>query len=45
VLESELADAEPSAEPGTIVERGVDGSLIVACGSGAIRVLRTEPAS
>jgi methionyl-tRNA formyltransferase len=44
VLESELADAELSAEPGTILERGADGSLLVACGSGAIRVLRTEPA-
>src|SRR4029453_17812620 len=47
VLESELAgaDAEPSAEPGAIVERDADGSFIVACGSGAIRVLRTEPGS
>jgi len=45
VLESALADAETSAEPGTILEHNADGSLLVACGSGAIRVLRTEPAS
>jgi methionyl-tRNA formyltransferase len=45
VVDSEIADAEPSAEPGTIVERDAHGSLLVACGSGAIRVLRTEPAS
>jgi methionyl-tRNA formyltransferase len=44
VLGSALADAELSAEPGTILERSDDGSLLVACGSGAIRVLRTEPA-
>jgi methionyl-tRNA formyltransferase len=45
VLESTVADTDTRAEPGTILERGDDGSLLVACGSGAILVLRTEPAS
>jgi methionyl-tRNA formyltransferase len=45
VLESAVVDADTSAEPGTILERGDDGTLVVGCGRGAIRVLRTEPAS
>lgn len=44
VLESALADGQASAEPGTILERGDDG-MLVQCGDGPIRVLRTEPAS
>jgi methionyl-tRNA formyltransferase len=44
VLETKLVDAEASSEPGTILERDDEG-LLVACGDGAIRVLRTEPAT
>jgi methionyl-tRNA formyltransferase len=43
VLESRLVDDAPDAAPGEIVARDGDGPL-VACGSGAVRVLRTEPA-
>ena len=42
VLESRLVDADSSAEPGEIVGRDADG-LLVQCGDGPIRVLRTEP--
>ena len=44
VLETRLADGASNGEPGTILERGEDG-LLVQCGDGAIRVLRTEPAA
>jgi methionyl-tRNA formyltransferase len=43
VLESRLLELETAAEPGEIVERTDDGT-VVACGSGAVRVLRMEPA-
>ena len=43
VLEARLVDEDVGAVPGEIVGRDGDG-LLVACGSGAIRVLRTEPA-
>jgi methionyl-tRNA formyltransferase len=42
VLESRLVDADSSAAPGEIVGRDADG-LLVQCGDGPIRVLRTEP--
>jgi len=44
VLETKLVATEASAAPGTILERD-DAGLLVACGDGAIRVLRTEPFS
>ena len=44
VLESRLVDADSSAAPGEIVGRDGDG-MLVQCGDGPIRVLRTEPAS
>jgi methionyl-tRNA formyltransferase len=44
VLESRLVDVESDAAPGEIVGRDDEG-LLVQCGDGAIRVLRTEPAS
>jgi methionyl-tRNA formyltransferase len=44
VLETKLVEADSSGAPGTVLERGRDG-LLVACGDGAIRVLRAEPAS
>ena len=43
VLESRLVDADSSAAPGEIVGRDADG-MLVQCGDGPIRVLRTEPA-
>jgi methionyl-tRNA formyltransferase len=44
VLETKLVDTAASGAPGTVLERGADGSVLVACGNGAvIRVLRTEP--
>jgi methionyl-tRNA formyltransferase len=43
VLESRLVAAETDAAPGEIVSRDEHG-IVVACGSGAVRVLRTEPA-
>ena len=42
VLESRLVDADSSAAPGEIVGRDADG-MLVQCGDGPIRVLRTEP--
>jgi methionyl-tRNA formyltransferase len=45
VLEAKVVDTDSNAVPGTIIERDAGGSLLVACGNGAIRVLRTEPAS
>jgi methionyl-tRNA formyltransferase len=44
VLESRLTDEQSSAAPGEIVARDGD-CLLVQCGDGAVRVLRTEPAS
>jgi methionyl-tRNA formyltransferase len=44
VLESRLGEVESDAAPGEIVGRDDEG-LLVQCGDGAIRVLRTEPAS
>ena len=44
VLESGIADLDASAPPGTVVERDGDG-VVVACGEGTLRVLRTERAS
>lgn len=44
VLETKLVAGASNGEPGTILERGEDGPL-VQCGDGAVRVLRTEPAS
>jgi methionyl-tRNA formyltransferase len=44
VLESRLLELETVAAPGEIVERDDDG-IVVACGSGALRVLRMEPLS
>jgi len=41
ILESRLVDADSSAEPGQIVGRDADG-LLVQCGDGPLRVLRTE---
>jgi methionyl-tRNA formyltransferase len=43
VLESRLAGADSNGEPGEIVGRDDDG-LLVQCGDGPLRVLRTEPA-
>jgi methionyl-tRNA formyltransferase len=43
VLESRLVDVEHDGTPGEVVTRDGDGT-VVACGSGAVRVLRTEPA-
>jgi methionyl-tRNA formyltransferase len=43
VLESRLVDAAHHAAPGDVLVREADGT-VVACGSGAVRVLRTEPA-
>ena len=42
VVEARIADADASAAPGEIVGRDADG-LLVQCGDGPIRVLRTEP--
>jgi len=42
VLESRLLAAHEGAAPGEIVSRD-DGGILVACGSGAVRVLRREP--
>lgn len=44
VLESRLVGVDSAAAPGEIVGRDEEG-LLVQCGDGAIRVLRTEPAS
>ncbi len=44
VLASQLVDADSSAAPGEIVGRDGDG-MLVQCGDGPIRVLRTEPAA
>jgi methionyl-tRNA formyltransferase len=44
VLETKLVDVESRGEPGAIVERDAE-ELLVQCGDGPIRVLRTEPAS
>jgi methionyl-tRNA formyltransferase len=44
VLESRLVSEHSGAVPGEIIARDGD-RLLVACGYGAIRVLRTEPAS
>lgn len=44
VLESRLADVGSDGEPGAIVARDDDG-VLVQCGDGPIRVLRTEPVS
>lgn len=39
---------EPSAPPGTVVaagrDTGAEGGLVVACGSGAVRILQLQPA-
>jgi len=43
VLESRLVPAGGGAAPGEIVARD-DHGIVVACGRGAVRVLRTEPA-
>jgi len=43
VLEARLAGADSNAAPGEIVGRDEDG-LLVQCGDGPLRVLRTEPA-
>jgi methionyl-tRNA formyltransferase len=42
VVEARIADADASAAPGEIVGRDADG-LLVQCGDGPIRDLRTEP--
>ena len=42
-LESRIVHADSNAEPGEIVGRDADG-LLVQCGDGPIRVVRTEPA-
>ncbi len=44
ILESRLVAADSSAAPGEIVGRDADG-ILVQCGDGPIRVLRTEPVS
>jgi methionyl-tRNA formyltransferase len=44
VLETQLVDAESRDKPGTILEREGE-ELLVQCGDGPIRVLRTESAS
>ena len=44
VLESQLVDADSGAAPGEIVGRDGD-VMLVQCGDGPIRVLRTEPAA
>ena len=44
VLESRLVAADSNAAPGEIVGRDDDG-LLVQCGDGPLRVLRTEPAA
>jgi len=44
VLETQLVDAESRDRPGTILEREGE-ELLVQCGDGPIRVLRTESAS
>jgi methionyl-tRNA formyltransferase len=44
VLQTHLVDTESHAAPGTILEHDEEG-LLVQCGDGAIRVVRTEPAS
>ena len=45
VTKSQLVDLESDAPPGTILERGEDGSLLVQCGDRPLRILETEPAS
>ena len=42
VLRTELVDVESHAAPGTMVE--LDGTMLVQCGDGPLRVLATEPA-
>ena len=42
VLETRVTDADGSATPGSVISR--DGGLIVACGEGAIEILRLQPA-
>jgi methionyl-tRNA formyltransferase len=44
VLETKLVDAKSRGEPGTVLERNAEG-LLVQCGDGPIRVVRTERAS
>jgi methionyl-tRNA formyltransferase len=44
VVQTKLVDAQSHAEPGTILERDDEG-LLIQCGGGPIRVVRTEPAS
>jgi methionyl-tRNA formyltransferase len=44
LLETRLVETKTDAVPGTILERDDDG-LLIACGEGALRVLRTERAS
>ncbi len=42
VLETRVTDGDGSATPGCVISR--DGGLIVACGEGAIEILRLQPA-
>jgi methionyl-tRNA formyltransferase len=47
VTKSQLVEVEVEVEgdapPGTILERGEDGSLLVQCGDRPVRILATEP--
>ena len=45
MTKSQLVDVEGDAPPGTILERGEDGSLLVQCGDRPLRILATEPAA
>lgn len=42
VLETRVTDGDGSATPGNVISR--DGGLFVACGEGAIEILRLQPA-